>query len=241
MTGTLIGVGVGPGDPDLLTLRGQKALREADTVFVPIAEPAPGVPPAADEPGYAERVVTAHVEAGARVVRLPFALAPQRRAGSWRRAAATVARELVGGRTAAFATLGDPAVYSTFTYLARQVRELVPSVEVRTVPGITAAQELACRHQVALAEHDEPLTILPVTAGMEQVSTALSAGGTVVLYKGGRHSPQLRELLATHGALDRAVYGARLGHAQQELRDSVPDAPAPYLSTVIVLPDREAT
>lgn len=233
MTGVLVGVGVGPGDPELLTLRGRRELRAADVVFVPVAEPAQP-----SEPGYAERVVAAHLEE-ATVVRLPFALAPHRREASWRSAAAAVAEVAERGGTAAFATLGDPSVYSTFTYLARQVRNLVPGVRVRAVPGVTAAQELASRHGVALVEHDEPLTLLPVTAGLDRVGRALDTGGTVVLYKGGRWSPQLRELLAEHGALERAVYGARLGHPNERVDTTLPDVPAPYLSTVIVLPERK--
>lgn len=233
MTGTLIGVGVGPGDPELLTLRGRRVLRTADVVFVPVAESSP-----VEEPGHAERVVAAHVRDTAEVVRIRFALAAQRRAESWRAAATTVARVVAQGRTAAFATLGDPSVYSTFGYLARWVRAQVPQAAVHTVPGITAAQELACRHGVALVEHDEPLTLLPVTAGLDRVRAALDSGGTVVLYKGGRRSAELSALLADRGLLPRAVYGARLGQAGEQLDTAVPDTPAPYLSTVIVLPER---
>jgi precorrin-2/cobalt-factor-2 C20-methyltransferase len=229
MTGRLLGVGVGPGDPDLLTIKGRDALLGADALFVPVSETSPS-----DEPGYAERVVTAHVPHATPITRLVFALGEAERAASWEAAAAHVAEVVTDGRTAAVATIGDPNVYSTFTYLARAVRTRVPGVEVATVPGITAMQDLAARTGTVLLEHEEQLTLLPLTAGTDRLHEALAGDGTVVLYKGGRHLPQVRAALAEAGRLESAVFGARLGLSDEDVRRDVPDEASPYLSTVIV-------
>ena len=131
----LVGVGVGPGDPELLTLAGRRELCEAGRVFVPVLAP--------DELGRAEAVVRAHLPADSPIQRLVFALSdpvdgPQhRRHHAWDRAAEAVVRYLrEHGGTAAFATLGDPAVYSTFGYLAKTVRGLLPGVRIPVVPMI---------------------------------------------------------------------------------------------------------
>ncbi|MCH7230825.1 precorrin-2 C(20)-methyltransferase [Glycomyces sp. L485] len=234
MSGTLIGVGTGPGDPDLITVKGRDALLSADTVFVPVAVSSPN-----DEPGYAERVVAHHVPHDKPITRLVFELDADRRDSAWARAAETVAEVVRAGKTAVFATIGDPNVYSTFSYLARAVRARVPSATIATVPGVTAMQDLASRTGTVLVEHDEPLTLMPMTAGTDRVRGALEDGGTVVLYKGGRRLPEVRAVLEAGGALDRAVFGAHLGHPDEDVRAAVPDRPAPYLSTVIVTPERE--
>jgi precorrin-2/cobalt-factor-2 C20-methyltransferase len=233
MTGTLIGVGTGPGDPDLITVKGRDALLRADRIFVPVAVSSPS-----DKPGYAERVVTHHVPHDLPIIRLVFELARGHRDMSWARAADTVADVVAADGTAAFATIGDPNVYSTFTYLARAVRRLVPDAAVETIPGITAMQDLAARTGTVLVEHDEPLTLMPLTAGTDRVESALRGGGTVVLYKGGRKLPQVKDAIEAAGAADRAVFGAHLGHADEQIRGELPDSPAPYLSTVIVTPER---
>lgn len=234
MSGTLIGVGTGPGDPDLITVKGRDCLLRADRVFVPVASSSP-----ADAPGYAERVVAHHVPHDKPIHRLLFELDKDHRDAAWARAADKVADVVAAGGTAAFATIGDPNVYSTFAYLAREVRRLVPDAVVETVPGITAMQDLASRTGTVLVEHDEPLTLMPITAGTGRIRAAVEGGGTVVLYKGGRKLPEIRAVLEEAGALDRAVFGAHLGHADEDVRSAVPNAPAPYLSTVIVTPERE--
>jgi precorrin-2/cobalt-factor-2 C20-methyltransferase len=167
MTGTLIGVGTGPGDPDLITVKGRDALLRADRIFVPVAVSSPS-----DKPGYAERVVTHHVPHDLPIIRLVFELARGHRDMSWARAADTVADVVAADGTAAFATIGDPNVYSTFTYLARAVRRLVPDAAVETIPGITAMQDLAARTGTVLGEDDEPLTLMPITAGTDRVESA---------------------------------------------------------------------
>jgi len=170
----LTGVGVGPGDPDLLTIKGRKLLRAADVVFVPVS--AEGLP------GYAEGVVLAHVDP-AHVQRVVFALGGDAdRGSSWNTAARQVAEVVGRSGHAAFATIGDPNLYSTFTYLAATVRRLVPGVAIDTVPGITAFQDLAARSGTVLAEGDQTLALLPFTAGRERLSTALAEHDTVVAH-----------------------------------------------------------
>lgn len=225
--GTLTGVGVGPGDPDLVTVKAVKAIEAADRVFVPVA--------ASGQVGYAERVVLAHAR-HERISRLAFALGedPARREDSWDAAGAAVAEVVGAGGHAVFATIGDPNLYSTFAYLAATVRGLVPGVTVRTVPGISAMQDLAARAGVVLAAGRERLALLPFTAGAERLAAALADYDTVVTYKGGRALPAVRQAIAAAGRLDDAVFGARLGLDGQAV-GVLPDAgAAPYLSTVIV-------
>ena len=250
----LIGVGVGPGDPELVTVKAVRVLREADVVLVPVLA-------ASAEPGRAETIIRAYVAAD-RVRRLEFALnetggVTPRRAAAWQAAAAAVADEFAAGAaTVAFGTLGDPNLYSTFSYLAQAVRELVPEVTVETVAGITAMQDLASRAGVSLAEGTEPVTLVPLNGGAGALDQALARGGTVVGYKvGAAASPApavLRDRLQAAGRLDAAVIGARLGlpgeliaPAAELLRPPTPalgpPAPSkadipdiPYLSTLIV-------
>src|ERR1700684_2645548 len=134
----LIGVGVGPGDPELVTVKAVRVLREADVVLVPVLASSARQTP---EPGRAETIIRAYVDAD-KIKRLEFALndtggVTPRRAAAWQAAAPAVAAEFAGGAaTVAFGTLGDPNLYSTFSYLAQAVRELVPDVRVETVAGI---------------------------------------------------------------------------------------------------------
>jgi precorrin-4/cobalt-precorrin-4 C11-methyltransferase len=256
----LIGVGVGPGDPELVTVKAVRLLREADVVLVPVLGPEPA------GPGRAETVIRAYVAAD-RIKRLEFALndtggVTPRRAAAWQAAAAAVAEEFAAGAaTVAFGTLGDPSLYSTFSYLAQTVRGLVPGVTVQTVAGITAMQDLASRAGLSLAEGTEPVTLVPLNGGVAALDQALASRGTVVGYKvGAAASPApgvLRDRLQAAGRLDGAVIGARLGlpgeliaPAAEVLRpppkpatsaSDIPNIPdIPYLSTLIVPASRAA-
>ena len=234
----LVGVGVGPGDPELVTLKAVRVLRTADAVFVPVA--------ASGEVGRAEAVVAAHVDP-APVRRLVFSLDPSdaERDRSWERSASAVAGALARapeGATAAFATIGDPSVYSTFTYLVQRVSALLPGLEVEVVPGVTAMQDLAARSGIPLVVGSERLALLPLVAGAAGLDRALGQHDTVVCYKGGARLPELLEAIGRAGRLGSAVYGARLGLPDQQVcpASEMEGRRGPYLSTVIVYPSRRA-
>lgn len=240
----LTGVGVGPGDPELLTLKAVRILREADAVFVPTT--------ALDKPSRAEQIV--REATGVEVRRLVFALddtggLTAARTAAWDEAARTVLAEFgAGAWRVAFATLGDPNLYSTFAYLARTVAEHGrPSVTVQTVPGITAMQDLAARLALPLAEGGEPLTLLPAVGADEEhaldaVRTALAGPGTVVVYKGGRRLGDLIAAVEDAGRIDDAVLGTDLGLPTEQLGPLAAhpaDTAAPYFTTLIVPPHRK--
>lgn len=232
----LIGVGVGPGDPELVTVKGVNALRAADVVVVPVMAASDGQD--GGERGRAEATVL-HYVPREKVLRVVFALNERsdraRREAAWDAAGARVAELLRAHRTVAFATIGDPNVYSTFTYLAQTVGESVPGVVVETVPGITAMQDLAARSGAVLTEGTEPLTLVPVTAGAAVLKDALKGPGTVVAYKFGRQAEEVAEALRETGRIEDAVWGSALGLEGESIRSAagLDGTPLPYLSTLI--------
>jgi precorrin-2/cobalt-factor-2 C20-methyltransferase len=228
MSGRLVGVGVGPGDPELLTIKGLRVLRGADEVFVPVAD--------TGEVGRAEATVREYVDEG-RIRRLLFALSDdvEARERNWTNAARGVSEHLRSGKTCAFATIGDPNVYSTFTNLARAVREIEPDVEIETVPGVTALQDLASRSGTILLEGDEQMALLPFTAGEEPLREALAGFETVVCYKGGSRLGEVLRIAEEGGRLEGAVYGAKVGIEGEEVVPALEmvGREGTYLSTVI--------
>ena len=223
-----MGVGVGPGDPELLTARAVRAVSEADRVLAPSS--------AVDAVGRAESIVR-QVCPGVRIERLVFAMGQA--SGSIEDAAQLVATGLDAGQRLAFVTLGDPNIYSTFSSVAARVRELRPQAVVETVPGIMAFQELAARSGTVVLRDTERLALVTALEGTDALDGALAdPDQAVVVYKGGRHLPAMAKALATAGRLDGAVFGELMGLPGERIV-AVSDAaegPAAYLATVIVPP-----
>jgi precorrin-2/cobalt-factor-2 C20-methyltransferase len=224
-------VGVGPGDPDLLTLRALDQLRAADRVVAPSVAP--------DALGRAEAIVRSAAPDVA-IERLAFDIGPDR-VSSHRAAAEHLLPLLDGGERVAFVTLGDPNIYSTFSALTDALRELRPAIRIETVPGIMAFQELAARTGVALLDGTESLRLVTALDGPADVEAAVDdLDAAVVVYKGGRHLPAIAEALERAGRLDGAVFGELLGLPGERLGSVAEsgDQPATYLATVIVPPKR---
>jgi len=242
----LVGVGVGPGDPDLVTVKAVRVLTTADVVLVPdTAGRAARGQEAATDVGRAEAIVRACApEAAAKIVRVPFSMGDptgvtRRRAEAWLASAdATVAAFEAGASVVAFATIGDPSIYSTFSYLAASVRDRLPEVAVDVIPGITAMQALAAASRTPLVEGDEVLALVPLKDGVGRFREVATVADTVVVYKAGRHLAALRRELAGTGSGADAIAGVDVGLPAEQVCQLAELDSAPYFTTVICPPSR---
>ena len=230
MAGRLVGVGVGPGEADLLTVRAVTALRRADRVMAPTT--------AVDAIGRAEAIVRDAVP-GVVIERIAFAMAPARAARdrSILRAAKMVAQRLAEGEEVAWITLGDPLTYSTFSSVAERVRRMRPSTPVIQVPGIMAFQALAARTGTVIADERTRVTIRTALDGDEIGADLADPTSTVIIYKGGRRLPELAGEATRGGRAAHAVAGELIGMPGERvgpLATVAAAGPASYLATVIV-------
>jgi precorrin-2/cobalt-factor-2 C20-methyltransferase len=227
----LIGVGIGPGDPDLVTVRALRALRHADRVYAPVTSE--------QAVGRAETILR-EAAPDITVERLVFVMEPDQeaRAAAIDAAATRLADHLDAGESAAFITLGDPNVYSTFSAVAAAVVRHRPGTVIETVPGIMAFQDLAARTGTVLVDDRQTLALLTGLDGLEPIDAALAdPHQAVVIYKGGRRLPEIAARAARHGRGAGAVVGELLGLTGE--RTAPLDAempPASYLATVIIPP-----
>jgi len=234
--GTLYGIGVGPGDPELLTVKGAKLLARCRHVFVPKAGP--------DAESVALAIARPHLNPGAQAHELVFPMTtdPAELERKWRGAAQQVAAVLEGGEDACFITLGDPLLYSTYIYLVRALRGLLPELPIVTVPGVTSVAAAAALAEFPVGVGKRPVTIVPTADDFGTLRQALRAGGTLVLMKIGRRLAAVLDLLEEEGLIDRAVFVARAGQDGQRietdlrrLRGERPEAG--YLSIILVQAD----
>jgi precorrin-2/cobalt-factor-2 C20-methyltransferase len=225
-------VGVGPGDPELLTRKAERILRQADVVLAPVSNPG--------EASVALETVREFLDEERQEIishQFPMTSDRSRLLPAWQEAAALIAERVQAGKNVAFITIGDPLLYSTFIYLLRIFRESYPQIDIEIVPGISSINTSAAVACVPLAEADERIAIVPATAGMEKVIAALADYDTVVLLKVKPLFGDILEVLRQMGREGSTLFVERVGSSRQkvltdfaEIACHAPD----YLSLMIV-------
>lgn len=213
--GTLFGVGVGPGAPDLLTLRALRVLRAAPVLALPRASDFGA--------SVAWSIVRDHMKEAAAEdqerlqLTFPMSKDPARIAPYFAKAIEAIGERLERGLDVAFVTEGDPSLYSTFVYVRREALRRWPELRVEVVPGVSSVMAVPAVAGVPLADGLERIAIVPATYGVEDLERLLDEFDTVVLMKIGGEMPRVVEALSRKGLLGRAVYVAKATMSEERI------------------------
>jgi len=223
---TFYGIGVGPGDPELLTLKARRIISTVPVIAYPKTDSGDSM---------ARRIAAPHVPSG--VVELPVALPmvvdrePAR--GAYDQAARAIATHLSAGRDVAFLCEGDPFFYGSFMYLHQRLDRDFQCEVVPGVPSLMAAAAVAGR---PLASRNDVMTVLPAPLDTDKLRAAIAGSDSVAIVKVGRHFSRIRTLLRDAGLAKHAVIVARATHPDQRITPliEIPEGDQPYFSTILV-------
>lgn len=234
MSGVLYGVGTGPGDPELLTLKAVKAINGADVVAYFGKR---------GNPSNSRAIAAAHIRADQIEERLDYPVTTESHrhsddyrsqiAAFYEEAASRLAAHLDAGRDVAVLSEGDPLLYGSYMHLHQRLK---PTYRVEVIAGITAMSGGWSAAGLPLVQGDDILTVLPGTLEIDELERRLRDSEGVVIMKLGRNLPKVRQALKNAGRLDGAIYVERGTMAAEkicELRDKIDDL-APYFSLILV-------
>jgi len=229
---TVYAVGVGPGDPELLTRKAERILRSVDVILAPVSNPS--------EASVALGTIREFIDAERQEIivhQFPMTSDKSRLIPAWQEAASLIAAHAEAGRSVAFITIGDPLFYSTFIYLLRILREQWSHLPIEIIPGISSINAAASEAALPLVEGDEKMVVIPATAGIEQIAAALNHYETVVLLKVKPLYAEIIELLRTSDRARSTVFVERVGTPRQKVLIDFNEIAAyspDYLSLMII-------
>jgi len=231
--GKLYGVGVGPGAPDLITLRALETLKSVPVLALPrssnygasvawkIVKPSLG-----EIPGQERLFLT-----------FPMKKDPEHLRPAWDKAFTEIGERLTRGQSVAFVTEGDPSLYSTFIYLSREAPRRWPGIQIEVVPGVSSVHAVAAVTGNPLADGQERIAIIPATYGTEGLSRVLEEFDTVVLMKIGPEMPKILAALEEQNLTHKAVFVSKATMEEQcVVRDlrTIPNQHGDCFAMVIV-------
>ena len=228
--GTLYGLGVGPGDPELITLKALNCLRSVPVVAFPAG--------LRGQPGVAERIIAPWLspEQIQLPLEFPYVQDLTQLSAAWDQAAREVWPYLQTGDVA-FACEGDIGFYSTFTYLAQSLQQLHPDVEISAIAGVSSPMAAAAVLGIPLTYQHQRLTILPALYDIQQLEVALDSTDVVVLMKVSSVYSQIWEILSRRRLLARSYIVQNATKPDQVIYTDLqrhPNLKLPYFSIMIV-------
>lgn len=233
--GTLYGISVGTGDPELITVKGLRLLRNAKIVAFPA-----GIN---QKPGIAQQIITQWLQPEQITIALDFPYTKNEAVlqKAWQQAAAKVWSYLNQGIDVAFACEGDVSFYSTFTYLAQTIQKYFGEVSIITVPGICSPTAAASDLQIPLAIGNQRLTILPAIYSWEDLEQALDSSDVVVLMKVSSVYQQVWQILQQHGLLESSSLVEKATFCDHKIYTNLKNYPKlqlSYFSILIIHPNK---
>ncbi len=229
MKGIFYGIGVGPGDPEFLTLKAVRILKEVDIVVCPEAKKNVG--------SVALNIANDYLKDDIERLYMTFPMVHDKDVleKQWAENAHIIGEKIKEGKNVAFITLGDPTVYSTYMYMVPFLKK--ENVEIVTIPGITSFTAVASRMNLPLALGDESFGIVPLMEGCESAEKALDIFDNVVIMKPSHDNIKLASILEEKGLQDSFVLIEKVATEQERIVHDINElkkGKVPYLSTMIV-------
>ncbi len=225
MTGKLIGVGLGPGDPELMTLKAHRLIAGAAVVAYPALE---------NGTSFAREIAVDSISENTEelVIRIPMTVERGPAQAAYDKGAEAIAVHLDAGRDVVVLCEGDPFFYGSFMYLFSR---LADRYETEVVPGVTSVTTCAAVAGRPLTARNEVLTIIPGPLESAEMQAKIEVAGAVAIMKVGRHLGRIRALLSAMGLTKSATFVARASLPSQQVLPLVraPD-PAPYFSMILI-------
>ena len=212
----LIGIGVGPGDPDLLTVKAVTAIQNADIIMCPASKE--------DRPSIALSVVSSIIDKSKNqeIVKLIFPMTKDKDVleATWKKNAKIMAEKVLLGKNVVYLTVGDPYLYSTWIYMHKDLEENYPDMKISVIPGIVSIFTFAAKVGISIAEGSEKVAIIPSCYDLSSVKEIAKYSETMVFLKDGRYFDQVINVLKESGFPDDSIFaiGQDLGTENEIIR-----------------------
>jgi len=213
---SLIGIGVGPGDPDLLTVKAVKAIQNADIIMCPASNE--------DRPSIALSVVSSIIDKSKNqeIIKLIFPMTKDKDVleQTWKRNAKIMAETVLTGKNVVYLTVGDPFLYSTWIYMHKDLKENYPDMDISVIPGIVSIFTFAAKVGVSVAEGAEKVAIIPSCYDLSSVKEIAKHSESMIFLKDGRYFDQVIKVLKESGFPDDSIFaiGQDLGTENEIIR-----------------------
>ena len=212
----LIGIGVGPGDVELLTVKAAKAIQNADIIMCPASNE--------DRPSIALSVVSPIIDKSLnqKIVKLIFPMTKDKDVleDTWKRNAKIMAETVLTGKNVVYLTVGDPYLYSTWIYMHKDLKENYPDIDISVIPGIVSIFTFASKVGVSIAEGAEKVAIIPSCYDLSSVKEIAKHSESMIFLKDGRYFDKVIEVLKESGFPDNSIFaiGQDLGTENEIIR-----------------------
>lgn len=208
--GKLYGLGVGPGDPELITVKAVRVIKKADIIFTASSSK--------NAYSLAVEIASAYIPPSARVEILGFPMTKDKEESdrAWTANAVRIQEEMSKGKTAVFLTLGDPVTYSTFGYILRKMHQIMPDADIETIPGITSFHAASARLNRILVEGEESLLLTSGVFGGNRIRD-LSDVENVAIVKAYKNIADINGALKETGLFEKSVAVSQCGRENEEI------------------------